>query len=69
MVVYKPLFLTKTFVILNIQPTMVFSLVSIFCESLATPQMVAQSNEGSVMTKVPHIDYKASQRAIPKNES
>jgi hypothetical protein len=70
MVVYKtPSFFTKTFVILNIQPTMVFSLVTIFCESLATPQMVARSHEGLVMTKVPHNDYKVSQRAILKNES
>jgi hypothetical protein len=37
-VMYKtPLFFTKTFVILNIQPTMVFSLVTILCESWATP--------------------------------
>jgi hypothetical protein len=31
--------------------------------------MVAKSNEGSVMTKVPHNDSKASEKAIPKNES
>jgi hypothetical protein len=38
MAMYKtPLFFTKTFVILNIQPTMVFSLVTILCESWATP--------------------------------
>jgi hypothetical protein len=70
MVVYKtPLFFTKTFVIFNIQPTMVFSLVTILCESWATPQMVAKSNEGFIMTKVPHNDSKRSQRAIPKNGS
>jgi len=70
MVVYKTqLFFTKTFVILNIQVAMVFSLVTILCESWATPQMVAKSNDDSIMTKVPHNDYKVSQRAIPKNES
>jgi hypothetical protein len=70
MAVYKtPLFFTKTFVILNIQPTMVFSLMTILCESWATPQMMAKSNEGLIMTKVPHNDSKANQRAIPKNES
>ncbi len=70
MAMYKtPLVFTKSFVILNIQPTMVLSLMAILSESWATPQMVAKSNEGSIMTKVPFNDSKASQRAIPKNES
>ncbi len=70
MAVYKtPLFFTKAFVILNIQPTMGVSLLIILCESWATPQIMAKSNEGSIMTKVAHNDFKANLRAIPKNES
>jgi len=61
MAMYKtPLFFTKTFFIFNIQPIMVFSLMTILCESWATPQIVAKSNEGSVMTKVHINDSKAS---------
>jgi hypothetical protein len=70
MAMYKtPLCFIKTLVILNIQPAMVFSFMTILCESWATPQMVAKSNEDSIMTKVPHNDSKVSPRAIPKKES
>ncbi len=64
MVMYKaPLFSTKTFIIFDVQPTIVFHLAVTLSISGGTPKMVAMLDEGLIIT---HNDFKTDQKTILK---